>query len=256
MSTIHARVTVGLLLALVTGCAASTTPEESDGQSATASATQGLTIDAATSGPSQVVGSFTRDEATVTFLFRREGDVRFARLADASGRTIVETEERAGVETSKLLGGRLLVTGAIGSDAPTYDGDLRVRDELSASPEARLVGPLKEALSRANVDRTLFASTGGPSGNVKPMGRLANVTLDAKQWVDVPTWSFWATSRISMIEMSGCRTWVDTLTAQGRKDSYLIQNNTRTVYGQWWGFAVRVTNQNIWVGCQVRVDAD
>jgi len=266
--------TFGCALAMFAfGCAADpTAPPGGDDQEAKAaspeSAAEG-SLALETSASDHVTGSFTKDGVTLGFDLSAEGGARHAHLIAKTPSATVELLDASlskdGIETSKLLGGRLVVSGAPDSIEPKMEGDLTVLDDLATLPEARLVTPMKDALRAAHVDDELFrfrgASRAGSQSSVTPQGRLANVTLDAGQSVRVPTWSFWAVTTILMINLTdtgNSYVWMSITTYNGMKQYYPIlwKGGQNRVTGQWWGAPVTVKNENIWVGTYVRVDAD
>jgi hypothetical protein len=245
-----------LIASALVGCASGAEEESPSSGAGDVDRTKGLTLDEA--APDHVTGAFARDGATIGFDLATDGHTRHAVLTLGSGAPLLDATMVDGIESAKLLGGRLVVTGDATSVEPKLEGDRHVIEELAALPESQLVIPMKEALGAAHVDAALFNVQPAPSSSeLQPLDLVTWTRLDARQSISVPTWSFWGVTRIRLYnETTGSQT-ASLTTFNGVRGFVTLATayEMREVSGQWWGMPVTVRNETYWIGLGIWVRA-
>jgi hypothetical protein len=208
---------------------------------------EGLTI--TRQAADRVEGLFQRDGQTISFELSTVPGGHHARIVDAAGSPLVETTLRGEIEESSLLGGQAWLRGHVDAEQPELEGDPTIFQQMSARPETNLIAPLKDALRKAGVDRSLYSAKVAPSGEPG---------LETTKWLDVwgrwhlscgeshvfPTWTFWGWTTIELSpEKSKTAAVLQVLTAWYNPPEYTgMFSGTIVVQRQYAGVPVMVTN--------------
>lgn len=247
--TTLSRLALALSLPLAAvGCADAPPPGPEDAASeipdASASySAEGLTLEQ--NDPDAAKGRFERDGTTLVFsLTRSDGTIRFA-LQRANGEPLLDSTLAGGVDTTVVLGGRAKVVGVPDAEEPRKEGDLAALDAIAASPEAKLIPELKEALLAKGVDKGLLARPAGATG-LAPQGWLSNgwAALVHGESIGFWSYSFWGTTTVWVYDENDPSGGEHHLKFQANAWSSEIVHG-RGVYPhrrQWWGAYVTVTN--------------
>jgi len=238
-------VLVALVLASSTGCRA-----EAEAASDT---NQGLTLDIHEA--EHVAGRFTHDGSVLAFDFALHGAAREATLRRETGEPILTSTVSAdGVETMRVLGGRMVVSGVPSDPEPRSEGDHQAAVEMNEMPEMKLVAPLREALASAGVSRALFAPI-RPSGLSIKANMNQWYTLGCKQSQTFPTWSFWSITTLSIVNRDTTNAFFSVENPYTTDKEYLFQPPTAVTGAignryprQYWAFPMKVTNLCGWGG--------
>jgi hypothetical protein len=245
---------VGLAAILATGCGGSPSsgaPASGQVDFTSKFSAEGLTLEA--SAPDRVAGVFVRDGVQIAFEFRRDAVNRYARFASASGQPFLESTLTSGVDSSVLLGGKARAQGSVNGGAPTLEGEPDAFAELSASPEARLLPELKEALIASHVD-SAFLGVDAPEAR---SGQLSVQSwYDGTYWhlgsgerVSFWSWSWWGWTTVVIASeanpSSGYAAAFFQVILAGRGPEYVGGYGMQSYRRQWWGAQVTVGNDQI-----------
>ncbi|NOU30947.1 MAG: hypothetical protein HOO96_23870 [Polyangiaceae bacterium] len=195
----------------------------------------------------RAAGVYAHGAQSISFDIRREGPALRTTITRGNGEPILDSTLVDGVDTARLLGGRLIVTGDVKSK-PTREGDESVLRELSAMPEAPLVASLRDAL-QAKGAKVVTAARSGELSPQFGIGKAPNTGYvmlpHPPAAVVFQTWSFWgtttfqfrtwhwATQFVCMTNWTYPRTCI---TIPGATDG----PSYRLFRGQWWGYELFV----------------
>jgi hypothetical protein len=223
----------------------------------------GLTIASQTA--TQVTGTFAQNGVSIRFDFSlRDDGTRQAVVYDADGIVLQDSVLTPdGIETLHVLDGQLTIQGTPGDPSPKLEGDKHVFDELGQRPEAQLVVGLRERLTAAGVNTTLFAASEAPP-EVAYLSSYCTYTslVPAGQSRWYGTWSFWGWTNVQT-----CAAWANNYpwgpygTASHYIGNWVYSDGWHKVYdwafcpvsvgscpffyrtaAQWWGFSVEIYN--------------
>ena len=251
----------GPLLALVLassalGCAADPSGDSSD--PATASRDEGaaaaedvprgdLQLDV--EGPSRVAGRFSRDGVVLAFDFARTGDEHVAELKTGDGRALVTSKLAGGVETTRIYGGRLVMSGAPEAAEPTFDGDRAELAAVMVEPAMTLLSDLRKVLTARGVDRELHtpARTGALAPAKYFSGWDGYWHLAPGEQHTFGTWAFWYPTYVNLRNWASRCTNV-TLWHMGAPEPLVLPGYSWTQATRYyWGFPVTVEPMRAWV---------
>lgn len=188
--------------AMIVGCAASTEEprDTSEQPDLTAEGAKGLEVDADSATSTE--GRYARGGATVAFRVTSEKGARTIVIRSTDGAPLLESTSDGVKETDRVFGGRLTISGPIGSPEPTFEGDRAAFDELAARPEAEAVRHLKEALDAAKVRATRVETK--PATPITT-GTKPQMFNSGAYWYfnggeerSFPTWTFWYPTNVEM----------------------------------------------------------
>jgi hypothetical protein len=220
---------------------------------------EGLEVD--TDTPTVTQGRYTRDGATVGFRVALEGGARTIEIRSTTGETLLESTSDGTTETDYFFGGRLTVTGPIGSPEPMFDGDRAAFDELAARPEAGAIRNLRDALAAANA-RSLrdIAQPASASTTSQLMWNSGPYWyLNGGEERSFPTWTFWYPTNVELAlhasnnyppMVLGC-VWLRAGAPAGEA-LCATWNELQTATRYYWGVWVNVRNMERW-GDYVRI---
>ncbi|MCW5801391.1 MAG: hypothetical protein KIT31_03195 [Deltaproteobacteria bacterium] len=212
-------------------------------------------------GADHVAGTFSHDGVAIGFDIARRADHHVIALTAADGSPLVTTTTEGAVQTTDVLGGKLVMSGIPNMPSPTITGDRAALAELDARPEAAALELLGDELRASDVPQALLAPETTPVagyGEADPIyGGYAILynqqhTVFLSKPFDLPTYIYlkkmyntqWQ-AQVWIAPWSSATSFFLTANTWGREESAMRR---------WWGAAFEVWCVSPNNTCMVRIN--
>jgi hypothetical protein len=208
-----------------------------------------------------VAGTFAHDGVSIGFDIARDAEHHVIALTAADGSPLVTTTTEGAIQTTDVLGGRLVMSGVPNMPSPTITGDRDAMAELDERPEAAALAVLGDQLRASEVPQALLAPETAPVagyGEADPFTGFYSLLYNQQSVVflskpfDLPTYIY--LKKLYNTQWPAT-VWIKPWSAAG---SFFMTANTwqrdETVMVRWWGAAFEVFCVSPNNTCMVRIN--